>query len=394
MMAAPIKLLYIIGTLDVGGAEGQLVQLATRLDRRRFEPVVCCLTSSGPHHGALAAAGVPVEVVGFKGLRVLRHPLRVTAELSSLVRLIRRERPVIVHAFLFWAYVIGAFAARAAGSPVVIASRRSLGCFKEGAFHYLFVERLANRMTDVILANSEAVKADVIRQERVEPGKVRVIYNGVDATRYAAVADPRLRVALDIPADARTIGVIARLIDYKGHRFFLQACREVKRRHAEALFLLMGDGPDAPALAGLGRQLGLQDSVRFLGTRRDIPQLLSLLDVVALPSLEEGFPNAVLEAMAAGKPVVATRVGGVPEAVIHGETGLLVPAADAGALADAITALLDNPVRAERMGRAGRERAATTFGLDRMVLETQRMYEEILQEHALYKPEVAVPEHP
>jgi len=353
-MSQSTKIIYIIGTLDVGGAEGQLVQLATHLDPQRVEPVVCCLTSSGPHHRTLDAAGIPVEIVGFKGLRVFRHPLQVATELSGLVRFIQREQPTIVHAFLFWAYVIGAFAAKAAGVPIVIASRRSLGHFKEGVVHHLLLERLANRMTDVILANSEAVKADVIRQERVESARIRVIYNGVDPSRYAVPAEPGLKVSLGIPAGAKTIGVVARLIDYKGHRFFLQACPEIKRRYPLATFLLIGEGPEAGSLAALSRHLGLQETVRFLGTRSDIPQLLSLLDVVALPSLEEGFPNVVLEAMAAGKPVLATGVGGIPEVVIHEETGLLVPPGNPQALAEGILRLLTHPDEAKTLADQAR----------------------------------------
>lgn len=377
-MGRRIKLLYIIGTLDVGGAEGQLIQLVTHLDPQRFEPVVCSLTSSGPHHRTLDAAGISVTIVGFKGLRVFRHPLQVATELSGLVRFIQREQPTIVHGFLFWAYVIGAFAAKAAGVPIVIASRRSLGHFKEGVVHHLLLERLANRMTDLILANSEAVKADVIRQERVESARIRVIYNGVDPSRYALSAEPGLRASLGIPADAKTIGVVARLIDYKGHRFFLRACPEIKRRHPRATILLIGDGPEAGSLVALSRQLGLQEAVHFLGTRSDIPQLLSLLDVVALPSLEEGFPNVVLEAMAAGKPVVASRVGGVPEAVIHEETGLLVPPENPQAIAEGIMRLLDDPARGEEMGRAGRERVIRKFGMNRMVQQTEDLYLELL----------------
>jgi len=377
-----IKVVYLIGTLDIGGTEGQLVELVTRLDRRRFDPVVCCLTSSGPHHRVLGAAGVPVEIVGFKGLRVFRHPVRVASELAGLGRFLKREQPAIVHAFLFWAYVIGAFAAKAAGVPVMIASRRSLGCFKEGALLQLLLERLANRMTDVILANSEAVKADVCRQEGLARERVRVIHNGVDVTRYAVQADPELWADLGLAPDARTVGVVARLIDYKGHRVFLRACLHLAERYPGAVFLIIGDGPDASVLAGLSRDLGLRERVRFLGMRSDIPQLLPLLEVVVLPSLEEGFPNAVLEAMAAGRPVVATHVGGVPEAVVHGETGLLVPPGDPVALADAVGRLLHDPAQAKQMGLAGRERVSNRFNIDRMVRATEQVYQEILKEKA------------
>jgi len=377
-MEKPATIVFVIGTLDIGGTERQLVQLAARLDRCRFRPIVCCLSSGGLLRAPLEAAGVPVEVVGFRGLTVFRHPLAVCRQLAELARVMRRHRPAIVHSLLFWAYVLGTYAAKATRVPAVLSSRRGLGLFKEERWHYLFLERLANRMTDLIVANSEAVKRDVLRQEKLEPSRVRVIYNGVDSSLYEFPPDPALRASLGIPEQTRIVGVVANLIHYKGHRFFLQACSDVKRKIPEARFLLIGDGPLRGALQSLARDLGLEEEVLFLGIRQDIPQLLSLMDVAVLPSLEEGFPNAVLEAMAAGKPVVATEVGGVPELVVPGKTGLLVSPGDPQGLASAITALLQDAARAQELGRAGRDRVRAEFGLDRMVRETEELYEELL----------------
>ncbi|OGB95522.1 MAG: hypothetical protein A2Z31_05025 [candidate division NC10 bacterium RBG_16_65_8] len=377
-MASKVKLLYVIGTLDIGGAEGQLVQLVSRLNPERFQPVVCCLSSSGPLAPMLCDAGIPVEVVGFHGFRFLRHPWDVLSPLIRLIRCVRREKPLIVHGFLFWAYILGTYAAKLARVPVIIASRRSLGNFKEGKVRHLFIERIANRMTDVIVANSEAVKQDAIRQERVAPSKVRVIYNGIEPSRYAVPPDQALRDSLGIPGGTPIVGVVARLIDYKGHRFFLEACPEIRRRHPAVNFLLIGDGPDRRELEDYARALGLERSVRFLGSRPDIPELLSLLDVAVLPSLEEGFPNAILEAMAAGRPVVATRVGGGPEAVVHTQTGLLVPARDPSALADAVNCLLGDASRRADMGRMGQKRVSELFCLSRLVKEMEALYEERL----------------
>ncbi|MFN3476458.1 MAG: glycosyltransferase [Candidatus Methylomirabilales bacterium] len=373
-----IKLAYVIPNLDLGGTERQLVALAKGLDRSRFLPVVFCLTATGPLVADLEETGVKVRCFGLRGLKVWRNPIRVARCLLAFSADLKKEKPEIVHGLLFHAYILAAFVARIARVPIVIASRRSLGYFKVGKPHYLLAERLANRMTDLIVANSEAVKEDVIRQEKVEPAKVRVVYNGIDPSLYDVPADPALRAELKIPEEAKIVGVVANLIHYKGHRSFLKACQTIKRKHGAVKFLLIGDGPLRGQLEELARELGLEQDVRFLGSRHDIPELLALMDVAVLPSLEEGFPNAVLEAMAAGKPVVATRVGGVPEAVIHGETGLLVPPKDPQALADAILALLDDPPRAEEMGKAGRERVKKEFGLDRMVWEMEGLYEELL----------------
>ncbi len=380
----PVKILYIIGTLDVGGTEGQLVQLVTHLDPGRFKPVVFSLSSGGPHLSALAAAAIPAKVMGFRGFyrgfRIFLHFPKVMVQLSRLVHFMRQEQPTIVHGYLFWAYVIGTFAAKAAGVPIVIASRRGLGHFKANKPHYLFLERLANRMTDLIVANSEAVKQDVVRQEKVDPSKVRVIYNGVDLSLYRGQeVDHHLKDALALSKEAKTVGVVANFIYYKGHRFLLQACADVKRKIPEVKFLLIGDGPLREELEDLAGELDLEKDVLFLGSRRDIPQLLAMVDLAVLPSLEEGFPNVVLEAMAAGKPVVATRVGGIPEAVVHGETGFLIPPGDSRALVDAIVELLSDPDRAVKMGAAGRKRVVREFPLDRMVHQMEQIYQELVQ---------------
>ncbi len=379
---AALTILYMIGTLDRGGTEGQLMELATRLDARRFRPVVCSLSSGGPHAETLSAAGIPVRVIGFRGLkRGIWNPLslpKIVKEFGELVRFVRLQRPAIVHSFLFWAYILGTYAARAAGVPTIISSRRGLGHFKAKKPHYLLLERLANRWTNLLVANSEAVKQDVITQEGVAAAKIRVVYNGIDADRYMQPHDPNLRRELGLPIGVPVVGVVANFIHYKGHRVFLDACCRLRAARPDARFLLIGDGPCRAELERRTIELKLGEAVRFLGSREDIPELLAQINIAALPSMEEGFPNAVLEAMAAGIPVVASRVGGVPEAIVDGSTGFLVTPGEPEELAGSILALLNDPARAEAMGRAGRRRVVERFGITRMVEETQAIYEELL----------------
>lgn len=375
-----VKILYIIGTLDVGGTERQLVDLTLRLDRKRFRPVVCCLSSGGPLEPMLRAGGIKARCYDLRGLKVWRNPIQVGRRLLAFLADLRAEQPEIVHGFLFHAYVLGAFAAKMAGGSIVIASRRSLGHFKRRRHSYRVAEWVANWMTDLIVANSEAVKRDVVRQEKVEPSNVSVIYNGVDPSLYDVQADRALWTSLWIPEGAKVVSVVANLLHYKGHRFFLQACREIQRAHSAVKFLLIGDGPLRGTLEGFARDLDLEKDVLFLGSRQDIPQLLALTDIAVLPSLEEGFSNAILEAMAAGKPVVATTAGGNAEAVIHGETGLLVPPRDSEALAQAVLWLLAHPAEAARFGEAGRRRVTEQFGLSGMIRQYEAVYERLVAE--------------
>ncbi|HAF11099.1 MAG TPA: glycosyl transferase family 1 [Chloroflexi bacterium] len=378
-MTRRLHIFYLIGTLDIGGAEGQLVQLLKGLDRDRFSATVCCLTSAaGPYADDIRQLGIDVYSIGFQGLRIFRYPHRVAGQLFRLARLIRRERPDIVHGYLFWAYVLGTFAARAARVPRVVSSRRSLGNFKAGKLHYLLLERLSNAMTSLVIANSRAVRADAMRQEKLPPRKVIVIYNGVDSSQFRATAPAALVEDLQLQDAEPVVTVVANFIDYKGHGFFFDAWRRVAATVPSAVAILVGDGPERAKWEGRIMADALGSSVRFVGSRRDIPAILALTDIVVHPSLEEGFSNAILEAMAAGRPVVATAVGGNTEAIQDGRTGILVPARDSEALAAAILILAREPGRAREMGSAGRERVARHFSVEQMVRSYESVYERLL----------------
>jgi glycosyltransferase involved in cell wall biosynthesis len=373
-----VRVAYVIGTLDVGGTEGQLVALVTALDRRRFVPIVYCLSQTGVLAGALTDAGIPVRDFGLRRLSAWRSPLAVGRRVLRVLRAMREDRPDVVHGLLFHGYCLGAFVGRASGVPVLIASRRSLGNFKAHRAFYRLAERLANRLTDVVVANSDAVRADALRQEGLPPEKVVVIHNGLALERFDSPADPELRRALGLEGAQAIVAVVANLIRYKGHQVFLEAWGEVAARFPGAVAILVGDGPERADLEALARASGLTPSLRFLGSRHDVPGLLALADLLVHPSREEGFSNAILEAMAARRPVVATAVGGSVEAVVPGVTGLLVPPDDSHALAEAMTWMLGHPEEARAFGEAGRRRVAERFELSGMVRRYEAVYERLI----------------
>jgi len=380
--SANTRVLYFIGTLNIGGAERQLVELASHIDRR-FEPAVCCLFERGPLAAHLERAGVPVfsadinSVRDKHGLARVKAVLRLPLDLIRAWRLIRCYRPAVLHAVLFHAYIIGAFLGRLAGVPVVVAGRRSLGHFKRDRPMLRRIENVANWLTDAIVANSEAVREDTITSEGLAPDRIEVIYNGIELECYASTVSHALRNTLGI-GDGPVVLVVANLIPYKGHQYFLRAWVRIRERFPDASALLCGDGPARPALEAEARQLGVADSVRFLGTRADVPALLAQADVLVHPSTEEGFCNALIEAMAAGRPVVATDVGGNTEAVVAGETGLIVPARDAARLAEATIDVLARHDRGRAMGDAGRRRAMAAFDRRQMVARYEALYERLL----------------
>lgn len=382
-----IRIVYFIGTLGRGGAEGQLLELIERLDKERFSPSLVVLRKEGGHLERLEESGIPCHFLHFRGVINTFYPpnlWKALGSVMSLIRILKKERPHIVHGYLFVSYVAAVFFGRCSETPLIITSRRSLATSKTRRWTILhrLVEILTNMETDVIIANSNAVKDDTVKREHVSPDRVEVIYNGVDLSRFSGNEESasRLRLQMGIDAAAPVIGVVANLIPYKNHRLILRALAPVAEAFPSVRLLLVGrDSGIGGALREYSRSLGVEDLVIFMGECNDIPAALSLMDISVLTSLEEGFPNAILESMAAGLAVVATAVGGSQEAVIDGETGFLVPSDDHEALADRVTVLLKDPKKRKMMGERGRAVAIERFSLDAMVEKTEKLYGDRLE---------------
>jgi glycosyltransferase involved in cell wall biosynthesis len=355
----------VIGQLGLGGTEKQVVLLAEGLRRRGVDVTVVVLTTKGSRTAALRATGIPVMYVGLERTTGWRALVRAGVALTRLTRYFAAVRPHVVHAFLYHSYVLSAPAARLAGIPVVIAGRRSLDDFKRGQRWALLAERIATRMTHLLVANAYAV-ADCVRTgERVANRKVRVIYNGLPEEAFADAPPARLRTGRPV------VLCVANLKPHKGHRSLLEAGRLLHKRRLPCTFVFAGGGPEHAALARRAAQLRLD--VRLLGPRQDVDRLLARADVVVLPSTTEGMSNAVMEAMAAGRPVVATAVGGTPELLGDGR-GLLVRPGDARGLADAVAAVLTDPARAQAMATAARHWSRTHLHSDTMVQQYVDLY--------------------
>jgi glycosyltransferase involved in cell wall biosynthesis len=357
----------MIGQLGRGGTEKQVVLLADGLRRRGVDARVLVMFAGGPRTSELRAAGVPVVDLGFH--RRPARPAMIWGNLAAFVRLVRylrRVRPVVLHAFLFHSYVTASPAARLARVPVVVAGRRSMAVTR-GRPLFRAVERVANLMTDLLVANAEAVAEDARHVEGVPAGKITVVYNALPEDAF--VPAPPARIAATSPV----VLCVANLRPGKGHADLLDAAALLRERGTEVTLVLAGDGPRRPELAHRAGTLGLD--VRFLGSRTDVNRLLARADVVALPSTAEGLSNAVMEAMAAGRPVVATRVGGTVE-LLSGR-GVLVPPGDPAALADGLHAVLTVPGYAETLVAAAREWIVRAARIDAMVDRHVEIYGEL-----------------
>jgi glycosyltransferase involved in cell wall biosynthesis len=364
-----VKVCLMIGQLGLGGTEKQVVLLARGLRDRGIDTNVLVLFEGGPREGALRSAGVSVVHLGFARFSTARNAPRNAAAFLGLVRRLRRDRPDVLHAFLFHTYIVAAPAARLARVPILVAGRRSLGVFTEGRRLLLLIERLATKATDLLIANAHAVAENTRRQERVPAGKITVVYNGLPEAAFAefppAIVETKHPVVL----------CVANLKSYKGHRHLLDAVAFLHARDRPCTLVLAGEGDERPALEQQAARLGID--VRFLGACVEVGPLLARADVVVLSSLHEGMSNAVMEAMAAGRPIVATGVGGTPE-LLDGR-GVLVPPGDPVALAAAIERLLIDPDYGSRLGAQARCWSRAHLSADRMIDEHIRIYAGLLE---------------
>jgi glycosyltransferase involved in cell wall biosynthesis len=387
---ARVRLLTFTTLFAIGGTERHLMNLTDGLNHARFDLEFACLKRQGEFLDDLEARGLPVReypVTNLYGPRTIHQEVRFGRALA-------RDRIDIVHAYNFYSNVFALPAARLAGTPVVIASIRDTGPYLTP--RQRFAQRAACRFAHHLLVNADAVKTWLVA-DGYAAGNITVIRNGLDLARFPGRGpDLALRRDLGVPPDAPLVAMLARLDPQKGVEDFLDAAALVAARVEGAHFLIIGDnaltsGPGYRLeLEARAARLGLARRVVFTGFRLDVPRLLSQVAVSVLPSLSEGLSNTLLESMAAGVPVVATRIGGNPEVVEHGATGWLVPPRDAAALGESIVSILLDPDRAVSFGRRARARVDEHFSLRRMVSETETFYERTL---ALARPRSVAPAH-
>jgi glycosyltransferase involved in cell wall biosynthesis len=363
--------------LVTGGTQRHLQQVLEGLDRRRFEPVVYSLKLGGEVAEELGAAGVTVRFVPLEGRLASLETVRVVRRVAGELR---ADAVRVVHGYQWRPALVGAVAARLAGVPIVLASKRSLSGDSRSERR---AWRLLGRLVDTITVN-----ADALRVEAVGHG-VRsdwaVVRNGIDLERFTvdvdSVAEARRAVGLD--PDRPVVGTVGRLDARKGHDDLLRAIERLGACGPAALpqLVLVGGGPERAALESLAAELEVAEAVRFVGTVTDVRPWLAAMDAFVLPSREEGSSNAALEAMACGRPVVATSVGGTEELIEDGRTGLLVPPRDPAALATALATVLEAPEYAARLGTAARAVVEERYGVARMVREIEALWEDLLARH-------------
>jgi glycosyltransferase involved in cell wall biosynthesis len=372
MNERPIRALFVVPHLVAGGgSERHVATLLPRLDPARFTPSLVCIGGEGAHFAEVSAAGVRARALGL-GKRQARLILR------ELVAIMRTERPDVVVVSGRNAEIFGRIAARRAGiAHTVMWVHNATEITRRGVVHR-WLDRSLIRWTSAFFGVAEAQRSFMAHDRGYPAEKIRIIHNGVDPSAFRTHTDrsPLREFGLD-HCDA-VVGILGSLRPEKDHETFLRAARAVVNQSPRVGFLIVGDGECRPRLEALCDELKITANVRFAGMRLDVDRLLRAIDVLAMTSTTECFPMALLEAMASGRPVVCTAVGGVSEIVAHGTTGYLVPAHDPAQVAAQLMRVLADPQEARVMGLAGRDRVQSEFTLDRSVESAQRALAEVV----------------
>ncbi len=366
-VAAParrIRLLYVVNNFVAGGAERHLLEMWRGLDRDRFEVAIACFHRIGQFTPDVEALGLPIHVLGVPGRIYAPAGWR---GLLRLVNVIHAFRPDIVHGYLQGPNLFAALAGRACGVPVVAVAKRNVDAFETP--RQVTLQRIAHRLATHVTAVSAAV-AETSVALGVPRERVTVILNGVDVSRFGVA--PATRAELGLEEGVPVIGSVGCLEPRKDYGTLLEALARLTADGRRAQLVIAGEGRLRDALTAQARALGL--AVRFLGERRDVERLLPVMDVFVLSSRQEGIPNALLEAMAAGRPCVATRVGGVPEVMADGRTGWIVPPSDPAVLAGALAEALADPREAARRGAAARAEVIAERSIAAMVRRHEEFY--------------------
>lgn len=361
-----IKIAHVTGVLHFGGKENGIVNLVNALDPDVFENHIFTFVKDGPLTARIDPNRCRVVELGDK----LGGDYRLYFKLAQQFR---RHRIHIAHTHSWATLLEGVIGAKMALVPIVIHGEH--GTIKADTNAHIYVQRVVWRIADRVLSVSEELRERLCRSIGFPKERIDVIANGVDLIGSRPLqSDIDLRATLGLPPKAFVFGAVGRLVPVKGYPVLLKACRQVFRDIPEAYLLIAGAGPLRHELDQMAKDYRIAERVKFLGWQPDVQAVLRALDLFVLASHSEGMSNTILEAMASGLPVVATNVGGNPELVIPGDTGLLVPHGDPSALAEALIGLMRDPASRSRMGRRSRQRALENFSMETMARNYSSLY--------------------
>jgi glycosyltransferase involved in cell wall biosynthesis len=362
-----INVVHLVEELTIGGLEKILAAIVLNLDKNKYNVSVWCLREGGFFADKLVKEGIDVRILH---ISTSRNPLSI----YKLYKLLKRHKFDIIHTHAYSAGTIGRVSAFLAGVPVIISHNHSVYDYYNKFYH--LVEWILSLVTDRVICISEVVNRFVNKTQMINAGKLITIHNGIDdVCDVTEKSSSYLKKELGIPINHSVIGTIAHLEEHKGLKYLLEAASLLLASRRDISFLFVGEGALKEKLKKLCVDLKIEKTVIFAGERNDMPEILFSIDIFVLPSLREGLPLTILEAMACGRPVIATNVGGIPEAVKDGENGILVYPKDPEALYRAMNELLGDREKREKMGRIGKRMCDESFRAQTMVEKIEDLYD-------------------
>lgn len=370
-----INVMFLVKSFKVGGTEKHILNLASGLNKEKFKCVICCFSDLGPQ-------GQLIE--DKHNIKIYHNLLKNKFDISGVwqfMRILREEETDILYTVnspltQFWGTIGSKLSGTAACITRVSATNPTFHRKRRNV-----VNKIMLPFVSKIIAQAVSHKNYLINSEGMNGDRITVVYNGVELEKFQGLTEKsEIRAKLGINKDDHIVGIVARLAPEKGHDIFLNSARNVLGKFPQTSFVIIGDGEERKKLEKMARDFAIESRVLFLGDRKNVPEILPIFDIAVLSSYPfvETFSNAILEYMAAGKPVIATNVGSNSELVTHGETGFLIPYGDHEALAGALLKLLNNETLARKMGEAGRKRIEVKFTLKKMLAD----YEEIFTKSA------------
>lgn len=368
------RILYIHHTFRDQSYNLLLLNFARRINRKKYKIIVCCLREGGPYEKKFRDNGFEVKNFRMKTL----FDFWV---IFKLIKFIKVNKIDIVSTALFPADVYGRISAKLAGVPVILSTRHRFEDSKQEKNYRLFswLDTLTMSFATNIIAVSEAVRNYVIRWHRINPTKVVTLYNGIDIEKYKSNKNGDCFLnKFNLDKNRLTIGFIGRLVEVKGLGYLLDAAAEIIKEKKGVQFLIVGDGPLKGMLQKKASDLGINKHIIFTGYQQNVHEILGVIDILVISSLSEALPTVILEAMASGKPVIATNVGGISELVVNGENGILVPPRDIRALVEAIAELSESSDKRRIMGENGRQIVTKQFSIEKMIRDYEEFYDSCL----------------
>ena len=362
-----MKILALQSGTRIGGTELMAFSTLSRFDHRNFEITVCFLCREGPLSDLYRAQGIKVLHLG-NGVSF--------ASTWRLWKFLTRTHFDLIEIYGLRVNVIGRLIGRLTGHRRMVTLQRSVDTWRR--FWHIWLDRLTSRWITLYVSNTQAAANRLQATEKIHPSKIKVIENGINTSAFDQTKKGLVRAELAIELTRPVVTCVANFKEVKGHRFLIDAIDAIRNQYPNICLWLVGDGPLRPEIERQVNRLKLENVVMILGQRSDIPEILADTDIFVLTSLWEGMPNAVLEAMAGQLPVVATRVGGIPEMIVDGESGYLVPPGDPTAIVDALASLLDDPKHRHEMGNAGYLRVRSYFNIDAKVREFENTYQALI----------------